>query len=589
MLTAGIAAPFAYRLVKSDVASAAMAISEPKINPRSAWGADLPAKGALEPEDVRFLLVHHTQDPGSDYQAADVPGVIRQIFDFHTSSEKGWNDVAYNFFIDKFGTIWEARTGSLDAARAGAKGVRGDATGGNQGYSQLCCFIGDFTASAPPQPALDSMTAMLAWLANQYRVAVTPGSTVTFESLGSNKHPAGTQISTPTISAHRFMSETDCPGDGSMPFVNGALQTVTAFMTAAGGAAPASTSVPLTTTTVTTAAPAATAPTPSGASGPSGSTSGTSGASGSSGLGASGAQANPSGPTGASSAGTDQTTTATDEPTTTAPGVWTGVGSGKADSDRSYLPIGIGAGLAAILGSAGLFWFARRRLGSGAPAGPPVPAGLALLPPDDAATERYRQYGPISLRVGNPSPVWTSGGVGPIGGQERAAVLCTDSRSEPVAFLAARVDALLDAGAHEQEPALAAALDTAFAQAVEADAFGGNAVLLLATETSIYAAVAGDSFGAAVRTDSKITRLSSGRLRRIDRMTEASVIVSVRPIPATPALRGQLTELAQLQTPTDSDSWWPQATIAVISQTPVAEGDGPEPGSSEAWATEGTP
>lgn len=565
VLTAGIAAPFAYRLVRSDVASAAMAVTEPRVNPRSSWGADLAPKGALLPEEVRFLLVHHTQDPGSDYEAADVPGVIRQIFDFHTGSEKGWPDVAYNFFIDKFGTIWEARSGSLDAARAGKTGVRGDATGGNQGYSQLCCFIGDFTSVPPPQPALDSMTAMLAWLANQYRVAVTPGSTVTFESLGSNKHPAGSEISTPTITGHRFMSETDCPGDGSMPFVNGALQTVTAFMTAAGGPSPVATSVPITTTTTPTTSAATSAPEPSGASAIS------SGASGPSALGTTGSSGSPAttshSPRGTGAPSTNETRSAqhgTGSSKTT--GIWSGSSAIGRDDGTSFLPIGIGVGLGAAVGSAGLYFLARRKLAPTNQATPPAPAGLALLPPDDQASGRYRQYGPISFRIGQPSPDWASGGVGGLGSRETSAILCAGSHSDSVSFLAAKVDALLDASDAGQESLLAGELDTAFAQAIAENALGGRAMLMVATPHSIYAAIAGESFGAAVRSDATMTRLSHGRLRRINRATGTSVLVSFNPIPAGPALRGQLTDLANLHTPTGSESWWSASTIAVLPQ-----------------------
>ncbi len=54
----------------------------------------------------------------------------------HTGPDKGWPDIAYNFMVDRFGQIFEARAGSL------AGPVAGSATGGNQGFSQLCCFLG---------------------------------------------------------------------------------------------------------------------------------------------------------------------------------------------------------------------------------------------------------------------------------------------------------------------------------------------------------------------------------------------------------------------------------------------------------------
>jgi N-acetylmuramoyl-L-alanine amidase len=177
-----------------------------QVHPRSDWGAKLPAKGPLEAETPRFLLVHHTVSANT-YAASAVPGIIQGFFGFHTGKEKGWNDVAYNFFVDRFGGVWEARTGSL----AGA--VRGDATGGNQGFSQLVCMIGDFSKEAPTPEAVKSLSLVLAALGEKYGIDTSPGMTASFVSRKSNRWKAGVCVETPTISGHREMSQTTCPGD----------------------------------------------------------------------------------------------------------------------------------------------------------------------------------------------------------------------------------------------------------------------------------------------------------------------------------------------------------------------------------------
>ncbi|MFZ1449344.1 MAG: N-acetylmuramoyl-L-alanine amidase, partial [Candidatus Microthrix parvicella] len=181
-------------------------VDMPEIRRRTDWAPDLPVRKPIEAEDVKFLLVHHTADPDSNYQPDDVVGMLRKIYDYHTGAEKDWPDIAYNFFVDKFGRIWESRTGSVDSP------LRGDATGGNQGFSQLCCFLGDFEAEQPPQEAVMSMIALLTWLADKHGLNMTPGATTTFTSRGSNKWPEGSEITTQTISTHRQMSETTCPG-----------------------------------------------------------------------------------------------------------------------------------------------------------------------------------------------------------------------------------------------------------------------------------------------------------------------------------------------------------------------------------------
>lgn len=173
------------------------------IRPREAWGADLPPTGDIQPEEARFLLVHHTASP-SNYATAR--SVIRSVYSYQTGPAKGWNDVCYEFFIGRDGDVWEGRAGAL------AGPVVADATGGSQGYAQLICLLGDFSDAPPTQAALDSLIRVLAWLSGRYAIDITAGSTTSFTSRGSQRWPAGAQVTTPTIAGHRDMSYTECPG-----------------------------------------------------------------------------------------------------------------------------------------------------------------------------------------------------------------------------------------------------------------------------------------------------------------------------------------------------------------------------------------
>jgi hypothetical protein len=157
---------------------------------------------------VRFLLVHHSAS-SNKYTQEDVPGILRGFFGFHTGPGKGWPDVAYNFFVDRFGTIWEGRTGSLNGW------VAGSATGGNQGFSQLVCLVGDYAKTAPTPPQETALVALLAALADRHKLSTDPGASASFVSKGSNKHKKGASVSTPTINGHRSMSSTSCPGDAA--------------------------------------------------------------------------------------------------------------------------------------------------------------------------------------------------------------------------------------------------------------------------------------------------------------------------------------------------------------------------------------
>ena len=231
---------------------------------RSSWaGGDLPAVDGLPteaPGDVRVLLVHHSAS-GNGYGEDDVAGEIRRFHTLHTGPGKGWPDVAYNFFVDRFGRVWEGRSGSLDGP------VIGDATGGNQGFSQLACLIGNFETETPSVEAIDSLTRLLAWIALRDGVDVTPGATTTFTSRGSNLWPAGTTVDTTTIAGHRDMSQTACPGDlayarvrGDLPALVAQRATELSRATAAPTTPAPTTAAPTTEAPVTAAAEAAASP-----------------------------------------------------------------------------------------------------------------------------------------------------------------------------------------------------------------------------------------------------------------------------------------------------------------------------------------
>jgi hypothetical protein len=177
------------------------------IHPRADWGADLPPRRAMPREDVRLLLVHHS---ATSNDVPDPRSLIRGIYAFHTSSAKGWPDVAYNFFVAPDGSVWEGRAGSLDGP------VTADATGGNQGYSQLVCLLGNHVDVPPTAAAQTSLTRTLAWMAGRFSLNTYADASTTFVSRGSNKFPAGTTITTPIVSAHRDVTFTACPGDAAV-------------------------------------------------------------------------------------------------------------------------------------------------------------------------------------------------------------------------------------------------------------------------------------------------------------------------------------------------------------------------------------
>ena len=103
----------------SVVPPASAASSAPVIVTRSEWGADESLRSAAPSyAPVKVAIIHHTAS-GNLYSRADAPALVRGIYAYHTQSLH-WNDIAYNFLVDRFGTIYEGRYGGVTRGVVGA-------------------------------------------------------------------------------------------------------------------------------------------------------------------------------------------------------------------------------------------------------------------------------------------------------------------------------------------------------------------------------------------------------------------------------------------------------------------------------------
>jgi hypothetical protein len=184
-----------------SLATAAM----PAIVPRSAWGADESIRvGAPQyAPSVRYAVVHHTATT-NDYTQAQAPAIMRAIQLYHVRSN-GWNDIGYNFLVDRFGTVYEGRYGGIDRNVVGAH-----AKGFNTG-SVGVAVIGGFEGAGIPPAARSSLAALLAWRLDLAHV--DPLSTLTAVSSGSDRFPSGIPVFLRAVSGHRDTGLTACPGD----------------------------------------------------------------------------------------------------------------------------------------------------------------------------------------------------------------------------------------------------------------------------------------------------------------------------------------------------------------------------------------
>lgn len=190
----------------------------PAIVTRAQWGANESlVKGPPTIDtSVDAMFIHHT-DTGNSYTCAESPAVVRGIFMYHVETE-GWDDIGYNFLVDKCGTIFEGRAGGTDQP------VHGAHTYGFNTNTTGIAVLGTYTATtsdpktsgvAPTQSALDAIAKVAAWKLGLY--GGDPAGKVTLTSLAPNgtggKYPYGAKVTFNTISGHRDGFATACPGD----------------------------------------------------------------------------------------------------------------------------------------------------------------------------------------------------------------------------------------------------------------------------------------------------------------------------------------------------------------------------------------
>lgn len=102
------------------------------------------------------VFVHHTDSPNG-YDCADAPKIIRYLY-AGQAGVRHWDDIGYNFLVDRCGTIYEGRAGGIDRAVVGAH-----TQGFNVGTAGIAA-IGTFTAGVPvPKAMTDAIAAVAAW------------------------------------------------------------------------------------------------------------------------------------------------------------------------------------------------------------------------------------------------------------------------------------------------------------------------------------------------------------------------------------------------------------------------------------------
>jgi N-acetylmuramoyl-L-alanine amidase len=176
----------------------------PSIVTRAGWHADESIRRAAPAygDALRMVFVHHT-DTATSAPCSDSARIVRGIYAYHVRVN-GWNDIGYNFLVDKCGTVFEGRYGGMTKPVIGAqtKGFNTDSAG--------IAIIGTYSSARPPHAAVAALERLIAWRLDIAHV--NPESRVEMVSSGNPRYRAGRHVVFNAISGHRDGYPTSCPG-----------------------------------------------------------------------------------------------------------------------------------------------------------------------------------------------------------------------------------------------------------------------------------------------------------------------------------------------------------------------------------------
>ena len=210
-VAASVAAPAAAPAAVPVVAPAATTANglPVAVTTRAEWGANA-SYMSWDPEYARagHVVVHHTAGTNS-YSAGQSASIVRGIYYYH-AVVLDWGDIGYNFLVDKFGTVFEGRSGSV-AAPAGRMSIGAHARGVNTGTMGIS-MMGDYSTVSPSDAQLSSVGKMAGWFLKRAGISDVTGW-AGLHVWTTERYQAGSTISLPRILGHRDVGYTTCPGN----------------------------------------------------------------------------------------------------------------------------------------------------------------------------------------------------------------------------------------------------------------------------------------------------------------------------------------------------------------------------------------
>ncbi|MEM7273233.1 MAG: DUF4214 domain-containing protein [Actinomycetota bacterium] len=209
------------------VAGATVGPTMPGVIPREQWavgGWNTQADGCTEgpsiADHLQAAVIHHTVT-ANNYGEGDVDDLLRAIYHGHVVVN-GWCDIGYNFVVDRFGRIWEARTGSIEDSVIG-----GHARGFNTGTVGIA-LLGQHHPGASPSAAVPTSAAesaiadLVHWKLGIHGVDPAGHTWLRNRSSRSPLRLTGNAWHyVPTVLGHRDLGITSCPGNHGHQLVAG--------------------------------------------------------------------------------------------------------------------------------------------------------------------------------------------------------------------------------------------------------------------------------------------------------------------------------------------------------------------------------
>ena len=201
-------------------------VMRPNIVTRAQWGADETWRDPVPRMGTTIVagFIHHTAST-NNYSPEQAPAQMRALYAYYTKSLK-YADMAYNFLVDQYGTVYEGRNactfGSTQPCDGPTLPVIGAHTAGLNRNTFAISAIGNYDTKKPsnPEAMVESIASLMAWKIAPYGLDPNANaSMVSTDTSGLSKYSNGMTAVTPVISGHRDVGRTVCPGRYLYPYL----------------------------------------------------------------------------------------------------------------------------------------------------------------------------------------------------------------------------------------------------------------------------------------------------------------------------------------------------------------------------------